>query len=915
MGGDPPTNKIEEERKKEEEEKKKKEEEEKKKNEKKFIERIKEKRRIEENIKKEEKLRIIGEERRIGGEERINKKKYSHKRKRINEKNKICKREYIKKEPRQMQQKEEKKIYKSNEINQNKINLESSNNNENNKNGDKKNQDKSDNESLRDINRKYTLNLKPKRNYEDNNIPQRYANNYLTNRDNNMPIEPGKSVNLEVKNIIKNIMEDERKKEKDNIYSMKSTDIYSDYDNKNNLRFSIMPGYNISNNKNIMMNNDEEKIIFDNENKKNNDICMTPQIKRKQSFIKNNMNKNTINEEKNKGIIKKNEIVKEVENKINEMKIADRNEIKKNENNEIKNQNDNNKNEENKININIDNNMNDNYNDNLNINQILLNNEDKNESLNDNNNSQNNRNNLNKNDNQFAFDEFLRINFNLNTNDLCNFVSQIQNENLENNDNIENIEDNENQEDLSNSPNYFSVLQNINIFNSVLIILNNISFIMDYFSSNIDYIIQKCQFNNTYCLTFITYYMNKYLWKSDDYLNISEYYLLEKYQEFISRYTQFNNMNNSNPLNYVYDPRNTRNIYKSIYQMINNELTKAKGSKLNINNNFSGYILAQYLNSIKKEYNSILSDNLMGFYQYQKFCEYCIDRARKSRFNYNYNCECNYKIFNEITFNLSEINYYYNAKNSTQIIKNNTGFYNNNFNNLNNEKQNIYLDQCFNYTFNERNKKTIMEYCNSCYLNANKSQYNLIFSPPNILTIILTSNEYNENCNFIIQDEINIKKYILNSSKDRIYYLISCLCRLSNTGKYICYCINPKDSNWYSYSDEKINKVEEIDECAVPLILFYQSISTMSFEYKKIMIINKLNEICLNVKFNNGLQPKNISFNKESTIKKVIENILSTINLIGAKGKLSINGERALEDEKLSTYLEENNNVLLMISK
>ena len=341
--------------------------------------------------------------------------------------------------------------------------------------------------------------------------------------------------------------------------------------------------------------------------------------------------------------------------------------------------------------------------------------------------------------------------------------------------------------------------------------------------------------------------------------------------------------------------------------MINNELTRVNGPKMDIYNNFNDYNLMQYLNSIKKEYNSILSENLMGFYKYQKQCEYCIDRARKSGFNYNYNYECNYKEFDEITFNLNEINYYYKVKNSSKLIQNNMGF--------NNERQNINLDQCFNYTFNERNKKSIMEYCNSCCLNANKSQYNLIYYPPNILTIILTNNEYNENCNFIFQDEINIKKYILNSRNDRIYYLISCLCRLSNNGKYICYCINPKDSYWYSYSDEKINKVEEIDEFAVPLILFYQSINTISFEYKKIMIINKFNEICLNVKFNNGMQPKNISFNKESTIKRVIEKLLSTINLIGAKGKLSINGERALEDEKLSTYLEENNNVLLMISK
>ena len=43
-----------------------------------------------------------------------------------------------------------------------------------------------------------------------------------------------------------------------------------------------------------------------------------------------------------------------------------------------------------------------------------------------------------------------------------------------------------------NSPNYFSVLEKINIFNSILLILNNISFNMDYFSSKIDNIINNC---------------------------------------------------------------------------------------------------------------------------------------------------------------------------------------------------------------------------------------------------------------------------------------------------------------------------------------------------------------------------------------------------------------------------------------
>ena len=78
------------------------------------------------------------------------------------------------------------------------------------------------------------------------------------------------------------------------------------------------------------------------------------------------------------------------------------------------------------------------------------------------------------------------------------------------------------------------------------------------------------------------------------------------------------------------------------------------------------------------------------------------------------------------------------------------------------------------------------------------------------------------------------------------------------------------------------------------------------------MIINKVN---LTIKFNNGMEPKNMSFNMESRIKSVIEEILSEINLKGSKVKLLINGDKTKEDEILSKYLEENNSVLLMISK
>ena len=432
--------------------------------------------------------------------------------------------------------------------------------------------------------------------------------------------------------------------------------------------------------------------------------------------------------------------------------------------------------------------------------------------------------------------------------------------------------------------------------------MNNVSFIIDYFSSNIDNIIQNHKLNNAYCLTKIAYYINKYLWKTDGYLNISENYIIEKYQDYITRFSEFGKENNSLAEYYCYEPRNSRKIYISIYDMINNELTRVNGPKMNKSYNNNDRKLSSCLNKINKACNSILSENFMGLFRYQTYCDYCIQRAKSYGFPLKY--EYDYQTFYEITFNLSEINNYYKSKNSFKLAQRNMNFNNN----YNNEKGNINLNQCFEYTFKKKNKKTLIDYCNSCFSIRSKSQYNLIYSPPNILTLILTNNEFNENCNFFFQDELNIKKYIFNSKNDRIYYLISCLCRLNNTGNFICYCFNPKESCWYSYSDKKIDKEKEIDNNAVPLILFYQSIGTMNFEYKKIKIIKELDQINLTVKFNIEIQPINISCNKENTIKRITEKILSTIDLQGVECKLYINGKFAREFKKLSTYLNDNNN-------
>ena len=54
-------------------------------------------------------------------------------------------------------------------------------------------------------------------------------------------------------------------------------------------------------------------------------------------------------------------------------------------------------------------------------------------------------------------------------------------------------------------------------------------------------------------------------------------------------------------------------------------------------------------------------------------------------------------------------------------------------------------------------------------------------------------------------------------------------------------------------------------------------------------------------------------FNRNSTIKNVVKKVLSHFSLNEKKGRLLINGESADENELLSKYLQQSNDVTLMI--
>ena len=104
-----------------------------------------------------------------------------------------------------------------------------------------------------------------------------------------------------------------------------------------------------------------------------------------------------------------------------------------------------------------------------------------------------------------------------------------------------------------------------------------------------------------------------------------------------------------------------------------------------------------------------------------------------------------------------------------------------------------------------------------------------------------------------------------------------------------------------------------MDNEAIPLVLFYQSTNIINFEYNKLRIEETIK---LDVKFMNGIEPKNISFPKNTLIKYVIKKIANEFKLDINKIKIVINGKRPNNHELLSKVISNvNNNILVFINE
>ena len=224
---------------------------------------------------------------------------------------------------------------------------------------------------------------------------------------------------------------------------------------------------------------------------------------------------------------------------------------------------------------------------------------------------------------------------------------------------------------------------------------------------------------------------------------------------------------------------------------------------------------------------------------------------------------------------------------------------NSNFNNIcfpkinkQNNKNNICLQDCFNKYF-LTNIQNFCQICNLCTLRLKT----YIFAPPNVLTFVLNNNK---DGNFIIQDEFNLSYPYIVNKRNYNYCLISMLCKLRYNEKYIIYCYNLKDSQWYYYTEKEgglsANKTSFLDPNAIPCVLFYQNKEILNFIYNKINLEKANNKAQFSFRFQDG-NSKKLFFDLNITVKEACNDIAKYFKY--NKVMFLIKGEKAKDNDLL----------------
>ena len=120
------------------------------------------------------------------------------------------------------------------------------------------------------------------------------------------------------------------------------------------------------------------------------------------------------------------------------------------------------------------------------------------------------------------------------------------------------------------------------------------------------------------------------------------------------------------------------------------------------------------------------------------------------------------------------------------------------------KNQGLTLSDCLDfYQLNQIKPNIFCEYCKG-YNSATLS--NKIYSTPYFFIFLLNENKNN---NFVLEENLNLEKYIESKDKSPTNYQLSGIVFFDKSkNKYNSLCISPIDKNWYLYDDENVQPVQ-----------------------------------------------------------------------------------------------------------
>ena len=251
-------------------------------------------------------------------------------------------------------------------------------------------------------------------------------------------------------------------------------------------------------------------------------------------------------------------------------------------------------------------------------------------------------------------------------------------------------------------------------------------------------------------------------------------------------------------LNLIYASKENKNVNECFIFILNtlhNELNKIKNppDKKNYNKTDKNEVINYGIMNIKNAEDSIISD----IFNWYKIIElHCI--------------QCEQISFDFYSCNIFQLNLLEFKKNIDR----------NNFN--------IY--DIINYELRKK-EESICEYCKNKTIINKKINF---YSSPKIFVFFLNKGDYNEelfDIKFVLEEVINLNKFIENQKSPKKYELIGIISTNINDKIYHSFCKSFEDQQWYHFNDETVMKIKDkqvifnnIGGEFIPNILFYRAI-------------------------------------------------------------------------------------------